>query len=451
MEVQPTSLKGDYTHDQFIKLSERKPILDSSIAECYYQLEMIEMGEGPHNYPNFKIGPTHIEKFQTFESAVKYMEEHSKRLNLFRSRITQYPLFEESEDRGAQWLYDSEGTLVDCTIVQKIGTSEETHFFGRSLEKQTFKSGDIAELLIDDEVRLVYVVARIRTPEECWEIYKQQGSEYDLDYSADSYAIINNDEGNISFGIATALLKPRFPITDEMRGKMERRYITMIESALDGTNSTMKMVRIIDNDDEVSEKEVSPYGFGENPPYSLYQAENDKWGLIDGSGNKLPAEFKRGDKDCFSREPWEVVTFNPQEGFELLAWYDPCEVWFNFTWEDPAYPTEYAELLWEKQEKEVEEYREILYELISNEDHWLIDELLRDEYRKKNDEEFDEGIDDLLTRCPKILKPSITNPMLDPVMKNPEIDRDVKIALWRAKVRLDYDILTYLDHFTEEM
>ncbi len=35
------------------------------------------------------------------------------------------------------------------------------------------------------------------------------------------------------------------------------------------------------------------YGFGEHPPYSLYQAENGKWGLIDGTGAKLEAVFDR--------------------------------------------------------------------------------------------------------------------------------------------------------------
>ena len=28
------------------------------------------------------------------------------------------------------------------------------------------------------------------------------------------------------------------------------------------------------------------YGSGKNPPYSLYQGEDGKWGLIDGSGVK---------------------------------------------------------------------------------------------------------------------------------------------------------------------
>ena len=73
-----------------------------------------------------------------------------------------------------------------------------------------------------------------------------------------------------------------------------------------------------------------PYGggVGSRPPYSLYQCEDGKWGLVDGKGKHLPAVFDRYD-DRFSRVPWEVVTFNEQEGFELLVWYDPCEVWLT--------------------------------------------------------------------------------------------------------------------------
>lgn len=194
------------------------------------------------------------------------------------------------------------------------------------------------------------------------------------------------------------------------------------------------------------------YGLGNNPPYSLYQGDNGKWGLIDGSGNKLEAAFTRAEKDCFSSSPWEIVTFSPQEGFELLAWYDPSEVWFNFTFDNPHYPTEYARLLWKESKNDIEGYRDVLYELIPNENHLLIDEiLLGKELRKMNDDDFCDAIEALLSRYPQILKPSITNPMLDPVMRNPDINEDVKIALWRAKVRLDSYILTYLDDFMEEV
>lgn len=66
------------------------------------------------------------------------------------------------------------------------------------------------------------------------------------------------------------------------------------------------------------------YG-NDNPPYTLYQAPDGKWGLMDKDGVRLPAIFNRHD-DRFSSVPWEVVTFNEQEGWDILAWYDPGEM-----------------------------------------------------------------------------------------------------------------------------
>lgn len=137
---------------------------------------------------------------------------------------------------------------------------------------------------------------------------------------------------------------------------------------------------------------ANQYGFGEHPPYSLYQADNGKWGLIDGTGARLDAVFDRIDEDRFSKVPWEVVTFDPKEGFSLLAWYDPCEVWFSFTWEDSAYPEEFDELLWKKSKHDIAYYRNTLYELMADENQWLIEDIL-------NLENLDRSDDDEFYRC----------------------------------------------------
>lgn len=62
------------------------------------------------------------------------------------------------------------------------------------------------------------------------------------------------------------------------------------------------------------------YG-NDNPPYSLYQNEFGFWGLMDKEGVYLPAVFSR-DGDLFTCVPDEVVTFSPDEGFELQAYCD---------------------------------------------------------------------------------------------------------------------------------
>ena len=186
------------------------------------------------------------------------------------------------------------------------------------------------------------------------------------------------------------------------------------------------------------------YGGGKNPPYSLYQGEDGRWGLVDGSGVKLPAVFNRVDDELFSQCCNEVVTFSEEDGFELLCWYDPSEVWFNFTFDDPAYPEEYMEFLWKRPTKPIGDYKEIIYSRIPATSHWFIDYII-------NPREFDDDtftytvIRDYLALHPEVKTPSITNPLLDPIMTDKSIDKDIRHALWRAKVRLDSDILCYLE------
>ncbi|MCM1141951.1 MAG: hypothetical protein NC453_25555 [Muribaculum sp.] len=66
------------------------------------------------------------------------------------------------------------------------------------------------------------------------------------------------------------------------------------------------------------------YYTNDNPPFQLYQSENRLWGLKDCKGTKLPAVFHR-EGDNFWKEPNEILYFDPDEGFELLSWFDPDE------------------------------------------------------------------------------------------------------------------------------
>ena len=89
--------------------------------------------------------------------------------------------------------------------------------------------------------------------------------------------------------------------------------------------------------------EDNRYGYGQNPPYSLYQGEDGKWGLVDKDGVKLNAVFTRSqDGEVFSCALGEVGYFDENEGFNLLAWCDPDEAWFNFTYDNDEYPSRWC-------------------------------------------------------------------------------------------------------------
>lgn len=191
------------------------------------------------------------------------------------------------------------------------------------------------------------------------------------------------------------------------------------------------------------------YGNG-NPPYSLYQTDG-KWGLIDGSGNKLGAVFTRGDKDCYTCVPWEVVSFNPKEGFELVAWYDPCEVWFAFTNEISEYSSEYTHFLWEKATQKLQDIKEEILRILPEKAHWLVECMLIAERNNEADlEEEDQQIEAMLNQYPAMTQPEKFNDLLAPIMRNNDISQDIQRTVWTSKVGLDYQIRDYLHLLTSD-
>ena len=190
-----------------------------------------------------------------------------------------------------------------------------------------------------------------------------------------------------------------------------------------------------------------PYGGGidSTPPYSLYQGEDGKWGLVDGKGKHLPAVFDRYD-ERFSRVPWEVVTFDEQEGFGLLAWYDPCEVWFNFTFDDDAYPGRWGKLLWAKIGR-FSDFRQSYKELLPQESLCVLDaitmyqalyKLIDYKDWDREEREYQQLARELLKRYPKLNEVADTNLLLAPVLDNPDVDQLAKATLWYSKVELDH-------------
>lgn len=240
-------LKRNLSFEEFIALAKREPDTNPFRERHYYRLEMTDLGEGPHNYPNFHVGRTHVVDFPTFTSAVNHLKKHSATSTLYRSRVTQLPLDVDESGRGAQWLYDGKGNLLDFTIVHKEGSPEETHFFGRELGKLRFLPWDIAELLQEEEVRLVQVATLMRTPNECWNIYRNSKDGYSLDYRADSYGILIDDAGTLEFALATTLMKPRFHIPPDIYDTIDSRFDNMMMSAIRGENPTVRAYRCEDD------------------------------------------------------------------------------------------------------------------------------------------------------------------------------------------------------------
>lgn len=192
---------------------------------------------------------------------------------------------------------------------------------------------------------------------------------------------------------------------------------------------------------------IEQYGYGGKPPFSLYENANGKWGLIDGDGNKLAAVFDRLDEHSFSRAPWEIVIFDEKEGFELQAWYDPDEVWFNFTFDNPDYPEEFAQYLWKRSKKPLTYYKELLLSHLPIGYLWFVGALINNDLLIYNDEfdKHDQWLRQLITAQPEIMDFALTTSIIMTIMRNKEINPDFICALWYGKVSLDYEVREILD------
>lgn len=374
MENRFISLHTGISHDQFIQLAHREP--DYCIERYNYRLDVTELGDGPHTYPVFKVGPTHTILFQTFSCANNHMKELCKQMKVYRSRITQIPTFDSKEKRGSQWLFDGDGNLADCTIVQKSGIPEETTFFGRPLEKQRFFPGNIAELMLDDKVCLVSVFSPIATPEDCWKVYIEDPNGYDVNFTADSHYVLSADYSEDSLAIITALMKPRYPVPKEIQDKLKARFNDQLEIESKGDCPNIVMIPILDDNAE--------------------------------------------------------------------------EVWYDFTFGNPAYPKEFEKYLRED-ERCIAIYADPLYELIPVESHWLVKEILRDDELQMMDEDsYYREIEAILCHHPEIEDFEATNKILFPIMRNENVDDKLKSTLWQAKVSLDLSIINYRQVYSGE-
>ena len=132
--------------------------------------------------------------------------------------------------------------------------------------------------------------------------------------------------------------------------------------------------------------------------------------------------------------------------------YKPRSPWYDFTFDNPAYPKEFEEYLQKKPMKSIEEYAETLYSLMPVEKHWLVENIVRaDELYNMDDDDFYWAIDATVYSDPVMEDFAATNRMLTSLMTDERVSSDLKCALWRAKVSLDLSIKIYREDFPDGM
>lgn len=218
-------LSQNLTFEEFKAFAEREPSLK---GRWIYMLtrKMMNSGEMKHPYPQFELSHEEALYFRSLADAEIYMRVHTS--NVYCNWVMQIPFGDKGvsgySNQGAEWLYDSEGNLLDYTITRGFGTATDTCFFGRPAHRQRFKVGDIVEVVNARYVRLAVLKYAVPSIKRCWQIYnKCKTSEfpYHLDFSDDSAVVIDGPSYYLHDHVSSLqLLKPRYPIPDDIKTDM---------------------------------------------------------------------------------------------------------------------------------------------------------------------------------------------------------------------------------------
>lgn len=218
--------KDILTFDEFQERAHRKPAFEGT---WIYQLTQAIMDNDIKvPYPMFDLYNQEERLFLSFDDAVSYIREN-KRDDVYCNWISQIPVGGRRQEHGAKWLLDENGNIIDYSTTYSFGESKEAHFYGRSADRQRFKRGDIIEVVSGDKVRLAVLNSDVPDIEHCWRIYNRCIDRsigdghipYFLDYSDDSEVVIDGPSYYFHDHVSPlVLLKPRFPIPDDIREKM---------------------------------------------------------------------------------------------------------------------------------------------------------------------------------------------------------------------------------------
>lgn len=215
-------LSPDLTFEEFKALASREPITE---GDWLYEVnQAIYYGKMKNPYPIFELSHHSRCFFKSFKDAEIYVK--GNRENVYCSWITQFQLGKSWDywNCGDRWLYDQNGELLDYSV-SSVCDDDNRAFLGRSNERQRFKVGDIVEVIDAKRVRLAILNHAIPGIEDCWRIYckhkEVHGFYYPLDASDDSAVVIDGpsyyEHDHVD---ALDLLKPRFPIPDDIKADM---------------------------------------------------------------------------------------------------------------------------------------------------------------------------------------------------------------------------------------
>lgn len=216
------NISRNLTFEEFKAYADRQPSLD---GDWIYRLEHIGMIENTAMYPEFETRSNEY-YFHAFKDAEDFIREILSEPDAYADSyafiITQLAVGEKRwSPRGASWLYDHKGKLIDCCTTTCEEDPYKSAFFGRSAERMRFKKGDIVEVINQNNVNLAVVAADGPSVEWYWGLYnrcKDKRGGYFADESDDCYYVLDGPGFAYHSHVPTlALMKPRFEIPEDVR------------------------------------------------------------------------------------------------------------------------------------------------------------------------------------------------------------------------------------------
>ena len=242
-------MKQDLSFEEFEEMAMNIPRRDYKTVFCLVQIEVDEdLEEKKVMYPEFEIR----QRMQGIFSDKAHAEEGIKEcvksalednVEIYCFKVYEVPL-DQNTYLGTdnfyrsvrEYLYDDKGHEIDSTTCSSLDEdifTEYGSFLGKPKEHMRFKKGDIVEVIEQDKVRLAVVTHDPADTNWCYDLYKRLKKKDDLPYFLDEsdyqVAVIDGPSyGTHSHEQLVDLMKPRYPIPEEMRREYES-FITKCE------------------------------------------------------------------------------------------------------------------------------------------------------------------------------------------------------------------------------
>ena len=220
-------LPDNLTYEQFKVYAERQPSLE---GDWLYKLQLKKPCQ-PLGESAFGLSQDEY-MFLAFKDAERQISQLVKDGcgGTWCFNIQQIPNAGNSHKHGVEWLYDSEGNLLDYTnTICDENNSIESTFFGRPDSRIRFHKGDIVWVEERGKVQLAVIAAEGPTIDRFWKFYnirkerRKDRFDYPADATDDCYYVLTGPGEKYHAHIPpTAIMPFRGTIPEEIKSYFVR-------------------------------------------------------------------------------------------------------------------------------------------------------------------------------------------------------------------------------------